>query len=220
MIGNRGGSFTPNNVGIFKRLSRGGTSAGMTDGEGMRRAISRLVLFGLLALSVLFVPFSGNASAAPAQVASAPGHCPHAQPYPPTPNATVQSSTTHPKVGQTIEASGIHYCPNENVRLTIGGKFVGNAHTNSVGAFDPPVVVPGPVGNKLLCGVGASGLPNDRDCLTLFISARGTSGGSSGGGTSFTGVEIGAMIAIAALLLVGGVVFLRAGQRRKQSVAG
>jgi hypothetical protein len=191
----------------------------MTDGEGMRRTISRLALFGLLMASVLFVPFSAHA--APVRLASAPAACPHSKPYPPTPDATVLSSTTHPKVGQTIEASGIHYCPNENVRLTIGGKFVGNAHTNSVGAFDPPVVVPGPFSaTKLLCGVGASGLPNDRDCLTLFLSASGTGGGHHGGGTSFTGVEIGALIALAALLLVGGVVFLRAGQRRKQSVAG
>ena len=179
------------------------------------------MLFGLLVTSVLFVPFSANA--APVRLATAAPACPHAKPYPPTPNATVLSSTTHPKVGQTIEASGIHYCPNENVRLTIGGKFVGNAHTNSVGAFDPPVVVPGPFSaTKLLCGVGASGLPNDRDCLTLFLAGAGTGGhhGSNGGGTSFTGVEIGALIALASLLLVGGVVFLRAGQRRKQSVAG
>jgi hypothetical protein len=184
----------------------------------MRRTISRLVLFGLLIASVLFVPFAAHA--APAGAATAPAACPHPVPYPPAPNATVQSSTTHPKVGQQIEASGIHYCPTEDVRLTIGGKFVGTGHTDATGAFDPQVVVPGPPGQKLLCGIGASGLATDRDCLTLFVAAAGTSNGGSGGGTSFTGVEIGALIAVAAVLLVGGAVFLRAGQRRKRSLAG
>ena len=190
----------------------------MTAGEGMRRTISRLVLFGLLAASVLFVPFSAQAT--PARTVTAAPACPHPKPYPPSPNATVQSSTTHPKVGQKIEASGVHYCPTEDVTITIGGKFVGTGHTNAAGTFDPQVVVPGPPGQKLLCGIGASGLAADRDCLTLFVTAAGTAGGSAGGSTSFTGVEIGALIALAALLLVGGVLFLRAGQRRKQSVAG
>jgi hypothetical protein len=183
----------------------------------MRPTISRLVLFGLLAATVLFVPISAHA--APVGKTVAPAACPHPQPYPPAPNATVQSSTTHPNVGQHIEASGIHYCPDEDVRLTIGGTFVGTGHTDSVGTFDPQVVVPGPAGQKLLCGIGASGLAADRDCLTLFISAGGT-GGGSGGGTSFTGVEVGALIALGALLLVGGGVLLRVGQRRKHPVAG
>jgi hypothetical protein len=130
----------------------------------------------------------------------------------------VQASTTHPKVGQKIEASGVHYCPDEDVTITISGKFVGTAHTNSAGSFDPQVVVPGPVGDKPLCGIGASGLPNDRDCLTLFVQGAGVNPGSSGGGTSLTGVEIGAMVAVASLLIVGGVAVARAGARRKQSV--
>lgn len=186
----------------------------------MRRFVSRLVLFGLLAMTALAVPFAAHA--APVSAAAAPAKCPHPLPYPPFPNATVQSSTTHPHVGDKIEASGIHYCPNEDVRITIGAKFVGTGHTNSVGTFDPQVVVPGPPGNKLLCGVGASGLAADSDCLTLFISAHGTAGGSgnNGGGTSFTGVEIGALIGLAVALIIGGVVFARAGARRKQSIAG
>jgi hypothetical protein len=189
----------------------------------MRRLISRVVLLGLLATSVLVVPVAAQAHpvAAPAASVLKKQVCPHPKPYPPSPHATVQSSTTHPRVGQHIEASGIHYCPNEDVTITIGGHFVGTGHTNGVGTFDPDVIVPGPTGQKLLCGIGASGLSRDRDCLTLFVQGSGTSGqGGGGGGTSFTGVEIGAMIAVAIALLVGGVVFARAGARRKQSIAG
>jgi hypothetical protein len=183
----------------------------------MRRIVSRLLLLCLLSAAVVAVPAAAHAR--PARVA-APAACPHAKPYPPTPDATVQASTTHPAVGQKIEASGIHYCPDEDVTLTIAGKFVGTAHTDSAGSFDPQVVVPGPPGQKPLCGIGASGLPNDRDCLTLFVQAAGTSGNSSGGGTSFTGVEIGALTAVAALLIVAGVALVRAGRRNKQSLAG
>jgi hypothetical protein len=182
----------------------------------VRRTISRLLLFGLLSAVLVAAPAAAHAAAV-----RSPGGppCPHPSAYPPTPDATVQASTTHPEVGQHIEASGIRYCPNENVTLTIAGTFVGTAHTDSAGSFDPQVVVPGPPGQKPLCGIGASGLPDDRDCLTLFVQGAGTSGNSSGG-TSITGVEIGALTAVAALLIVAGVAFARAGRRRKQSVTG
>ena len=187
----------------------------------MRRLISRVVLLGLLATSAFAVPVAAQAHpvAAKAVTAAPKQVCPHPTPYPPSPNATVQSSTTRPRVGQHIEASGIHYCPNEDVTITIAGQFVGTGHTDNAGTFDPGVVVPGPPGKKQLCGIGASGLSRDRDCLTLFVQGSGTGGQSSGGGTSFTGVEIGAMIAVAIALLVGGVVFARAGARRKQTIA-
>lgn len=130
-----------------------------------------------------------------------------------SPDATIMSSTTTPFVGEHIEASGIKYCPNESVRLTIGGQFVGTAHTNGVGSFDPQVVVPGPVGDKQLCGVGASGLSLDQDCLTLHVVSPTTTSG--GPGLAFTGVEIGAIVAVALALLVGGALFATAGRRRK-----
>jgi hypothetical protein len=126
------------------------------------------------------------------------------------------SSTTTPFVGQHIEASGIQYCPNEDVRLTIGGHFVGTAHTNSGQSFDPQVVVPAPVGDQLLCGVGASGLSSDQDCLTLHVVSP--TAPNSGPPLSFTGVEIGAMVAVAIALLVGGVLFATVGRRRKSHV--
>jgi hypothetical protein len=181
----------------------------------MRRLLYALVALVLGATAaVLAAPATASASSHSA--AAAAEICPgFTAAYPFSPNATIMSSTTTPFVGQKIEASGIKYCPNENVRLTIGGQFVGNAHTNGAGSFDPPVIVPGPPGDKLLCGVGASGLLHDQDCLTLHVVAP--TGPNSSPPLSFTGVEIGAIVAVALALLIGGVLFATAGRRRKSA---
>jgi hypothetical protein len=181
------------------------------------------MLLGLLTTAVFAVPFAAQAHpiAVKAAAVATVDACPHPTPYPPSPNATVQASTTHPTVGQHIEASGIHYCPDEDVTITIAGVFVGTGHTNGTGQFDPDVVVPGPPGQKQLCGIGASGLATDQDCLTLFVTAPPAPPSSNGGGgVAFTGVEIGALVAVGIALLIGGVVFARAGARRKQSMTG
>jgi hypothetical protein len=168
----------------------------------------------VFAVLVLPIPAYGT----PVHVAApAAGACPGSDVnYPVVPGATVQSSTTRPKVGAKIEVSGIKYCPNEDVRITISGKFVGTGHTDDQGSFDPQVVVPGPTGQKPLCGIGASGLPNDADCLTLTVTNGGTSGEHH---PATTGVEVASLVAIAAILLVSGAVFVRAGRRRRTSVA-
>lgn len=187
-----------------------------------QRLVSRVVLLALLTAAVFAVPFTAQAHpvALRAAAVTAVDSCPHPTPYPPSPNATVQSSSTHPTVGQHIEASGIHYCPDEDVTITIGGAFVGTGHTDSTGKFDPDVIVPGPAGSKQLCGIGASGLATDQDCLTLDVQAPPTGTKGNGGGVAFTGVEIGSLIAVAVALIIGGVVFARAGARRKQSISG
>ncbi|MDT4906698.1 MAG: hypothetical protein QOH52_4714 [Pseudonocardiales bacterium] len=184
----------------------------------MRRPFARLLAFALMLTAALALPMSASAQDLGTKIA--PGTCVQPKPYPPSPNATIRSSSTTMKVAETIEASGIHYCPDEDVRLTIGGKFVGTAHTDAAGAFDPPVVVPGPAGSKQLCGVGASGLSTDRDCLTLVARAAGSSGlagagGNTGGGTAFTGVEVALLCAVALLLIAGGVAFATAGRGNK-----
>jgi hypothetical protein len=169
----------------------------------------------ILAALVLPVPAYGT----PVHTAAAaPGACPGNVDYPVVPGATVQSSTTRPRVGQKIEVSGIKYCPNEDVNITISGQHVGTGHTDSHGSFDPEVVVPGPPGQKPLCGIGASGLPNDADCLTLTVTASGKHPEKHH--TSKTGVEVASLVAIAAILLVSGIVFVSAGRRRNTSVVG
>lgn len=177
----------------------------------MRRVVTALVALALGALALLGGP--AVASAAPRAAVAGPP-CPGSTLYPPSPDATIMSSTTTPFINQRIEASGIKYCPNEDVTLTIAGKFVGTAHTDSAGSFDPQVTVPGPAGDKLLCGIGASGLVHDRDCLTLHVR---TGTGPNSNHLGSTGVEVATIIAVAVILLGGGALFLGAGRRRKSA---
>lgn len=186
----------------------------------MRRAARLIAVLGLL-LAGLTIGQTG-ALAAPSGVhAVAPEVCPGATTYPPSPGATVMSSTTTPFIGQTIEVSGKGYCPDEDVALFIGSTRVGTAHTDANGSFDPPAKVPGPVGQATLLGRGASGLSLDRDTLVLTIRAASSStpGSPSGEpGLALTGTELTGLIVLAALLLGGGGVMLYAG-RRKRSVS-
>jgi hypothetical protein len=194
----------------------------------MRRLIRFVAVAALLLAGLLAVPAA--AGAAPGVRAAAPQEiCPGAVAYPMSPGATIMSSTTTPYVGQTITVSGVNYCPDEDVDITIGGKHVATTHTDGNGAFDSEVVVPAPTGQRVLAGVGASGLSADRDSLMLTIRAGagvepvavGPAGGSGGsgsgsgtGGLAFTGTEIALLIALAAALLGGGIGLMYAGRRR------
>jgi len=174
----------------------------------------------MLTAFLVAVPAGASAAHAGGRLAAAPtGNCPGPG-YPPRPDATIMSSTTTPSTGETIEASGTHYCADEDVDVTLGGKHVATTHTNSNGAFDPPVTVNYPAGTKVeLCGIGASGLANDQDCLLLTVAGGlGTSPGSNGG-QPMTGVEIAGLIVLALALLGGGVAFVAAGKRRSRHAA-
>ena len=145
--------------------------------------------------------------------------------YPPSPHATLMASTTMPRLGETIEVSGVAFCANEAIRLTLAGTFVGTAHTDGTGAFDPPVKVT-ESGKLSLCGTGSSGIPGDSDCLTLTVSAHGTAGGGShnpsssgGGGTAFTGVQVLLLCLIAGALIVVGWALAAAGRRKRLAAA-
>lgn len=187
----------------------------------MRRPFAQLAVTVLLLAASVLVPASAQAQPSAQAVA---GSCPHPQPYPPGPNATVQSSATNVHSGETIKVSGIRYCPDVDVTITIHGRLVATGHTNSAGSFGPDAaVVPAEQTTAQLCGTGASGLAGDRDCLTLHFRgvagvaaarAPGANAGANGGGTAFTGVEIAALIAVAAALLSVGIAFSTAGRRR------
>lgn len=174
------------------------------------RRISRLIaVLGMLGATLLV----GSTTASAAASACAGGA------YPASSGATIMASTTTPFVRQTIEVSGINFCPNENVSLSIAGQSVGTAHTDASGSFDPQVVVPGPPGDKVLRGVGASGVELDRDGLLLHVrgsnvGGAGGSTGGGGGGLAFTGVQIAALCVLAVLLIGGGAFFARAGRRK------
>lgn len=181
----------------------------------MRRIIARLAVLALIFTALFAAPALART---PAQSpATAP--CPHSGQYPPTTQATVQTSTTNPTVGQQIKISGVHYCANEDVQVTLAGKTVGTAHTGADGSFDFELTVPGPPGTMRVCGLGASGLPNDADCLNIVVQSAGNqgvgngAGNNNGGGTAFTGANIALLCALAALLIAGGVAFSARGRR-------
>jgi hypothetical protein len=185
----------------------------------MRRLVLQVAVLALLAAFGLAVP--SGASAAPAQAAAAA--CSDAAAYPPGANATLQVDTTNPVIGETIKVSGIKFCPNEDVDITIEGVFVATAHTDARGAFDPEVKVTGAAGEKQVCGVGASGLASDRDCLT--INARAATSiqnpapgkDTDTGNPAMTGVEIALLGVLALVLVVGGVLFTTIGRRRNSA---
>jgi hypothetical protein len=183
----------------------------------MRRLIRLVMVLGLVAAGL----FSG------VRAAGAAAPCP-GDPYPVGVGATISASTTTPYVGQTIKVGGRNFGADEDVVISIGGTRVATAHTDVMGSFDPQVVVPGPAGDQELSGVGASGSACDADSLTLHVRvgaavepiAVGPRGGGSGigagsGGLAFTGVQIAAMVAAAAVLLGVGAFLVTAGRRRR-----
>lgn len=180
----------------------------------IRRLLPLLAALGLLALGAAG---PSTAWAGRVRASSAADSCNPSQPYPIAPDATVQVSTTNPRAGDTIKVAGIRYCPNEDVDIAIAGKFVGTRHTDTNGSFDPTVKVPGPAGEKRLCGIGASGLAADRDCLTIDVRAGGSSANPAGGPgePAMTGVEIALLGVLALALVVAGVLFSTFGRRRK-----
>jgi LPXTG-motif cell wall-anchored protein len=168
------------------------------------------------AIAVVLAVFGMGAAVAAPTPTSIPLPCPSPYPFENC-QAHILSSTTTPFQGQTIEVSGLTYHANEAVTLTIGGIFVGTAHTDSNGNFDPPAVVPVTLlGDQPLTGRGASGAANDVDSLVLHITAAGTSN-TGGGGLPNTGVDILTGLAVALALLGAGVLFLRGGRRRHTS---
>jgi hypothetical protein len=180
----------------------------------------RRILVPLVAASVLMLLPTAvcGAGAAPVHAGNQVAGCPHPRPYPPAPDATVEVNTTDPHVGDPLEISGIIYCPDEDVALTIASQHVGAAHTGSAGSFDPQVTTPGPPGPKQVCGIGASGLATDRDCLLIQVQGAGSSEGppaGQGGGTAFTGVQIALLGLLALMLVVGGVVVTTFSRNRR-----
>lgn len=164
----------------------------------------------------LAVPASAGASGPRALAGACNGNA-----YPPSPHAQIEVSTTTPSVGETIEVSGTAYCPDEDVRITLAAAFVTTTHTDGTGAFDPPVKVT-KSGKLRLCGIGASGLADDRDCLMLTVRSHGVAGVNAGpggpgspGGTAFTGLDLLLIIIVAAVLIGSGALLLRGGRRRR-----
>jgi hypothetical protein len=149
--------------------------------------------------------------------------------YPPTTCATLSVSTTTPVAGATITVTGQNFNPNATIRLELHTTtyLLATVTSNSSGSFSTHVTLPsGVTGTHDLIAVGGTaGMPSgcpSQPVQVLQIQGAGTSGGGtgsgSGGGTAFTGVDVLAMIAGAAVLLAAGLLFARAGRRRRVRV--
>lgn len=175
----------------------------------------RVRIRALLALAVVAL---GLTLVAPAGVAQAA-----ATAYPPTTCATISVSTTHPSVGAKITVSGLNFVPNHKVKLVLHSKtyFLVSVNSNAAGAFSVEVQLPANVfGHHEIIAIGGS--PNGHGCPPDPIQIihihgavpSGTSTSHPGGPTAFTGLDIGALLAAAALLILAGVLFTRRGRRR------
>lgn len=180
----------------------------------MRRLLYALVALALgTCAAILAAP--AIASATPHSAAAAAATCPT---YPPGPGPSVSISTTAPFPGETVTISGANFDKNTHVSVVMSSPTVtlASVTTSASGAFTVHATIPAnSSGTRTISVVGgapAQCLPNT---LVITLQAAGPNTGPS---LSFTGVEIGAMIAVAIALLVGGALFATVGRRRKSHV--
>jgi hypothetical protein len=195
----------------------------------MRKSVSAGIAAAMTALAITVVGPALPASAAPAACGNP------VVGYPPgsTSSAQLALSTTFAHPGDTIEASGTHYRPNEDVTIYITGTMteckpstfangikVGTGHTDANGSFDPSIVVPqGLSGNVTVYGIGASLLPYDYSTQPLSLAGAGGSSGSTQP-PAHTGVDIALMLTAGGVLLGAGIIFTRGGKRRRAASHG
>jgi hypothetical protein len=183
----------------------------------MRRLLYALValVLGTTAV-VLAAPAMASATAFSAAAAPAiPADCPT---YPFGPGPSVSISTTTPFPGQSVTITGANFNKGAHVSVVMSPPTVtlGSATTSASGSFTLHATIPaGTTGTKTIAVVG--GAPADCAPNTIAIHVQTPAGPNSGPPLSFTGVEIGAIVAVALALLIGGVLFATAGRRGKSA---
>lgn len=184
-----------------------GKMADVKDVHPMR--VRAILALAVAALAMFFVvPAAG---AAPSVV------CP---PYPPNTGAALAVSTTNPQPGDSITVTGSHFVPNASVRLELHTSVVvlATVQADANGDFSTTVTLPdGVTGTHTI--VAATGVPTSGNCATptITITIQGT---QPPGGTSFTGVDVLAMVLGALALLGVGIALTRGGKRRKPTYQG
>jgi hypothetical protein len=172
----------------------------------------------LRAIIALAVAAAGAFLIAPAAHA-APAVSGPCRPYPPAAGpATVAVSTTDPRPGETITVSGANFAKNTKLEIVLHSNVIvlGTVTTDAQGSFTTTVKMPSDLsGQHELAVVG--GTPDVQGCPVRPISFLGIQPGNSGNppGTSFTGVDVLAMILGAAALIGIGVALNRGGKRRR-----
>jgi hypothetical protein len=154
-------------------------------------------------------------------VPAAAGAAPVCPPYPPNAGAELAVSTTNPQAGETITVSGAHFVPNASVRLELHTTVfvLKTVQADASGDFTTTVKLPdGVTGTHTI--VAATGVPTSGHCATPTVTITIQGGSQPPGGTSFTGVDVLAMVLGAAVLLGVGIALNRSGKRRKPTYIG
>jgi hypothetical protein len=137
--------------------------------------------------------------------------------YPPGPGASLGVSTTTPFAGEQITVSGANFNASKPVTVNMNTQTVelGTTTTNAAGSFSLKVTIPSDATGSHSISVSGPAVPTE--CPPGSIAITIASSSSPKPPLSFTGVEIGALIAVALLLLAGGVLFATAGRRRQHA---
>jgi hypothetical protein len=186
-------------------------------GDGVAR-IGRRLWAGLLAAvalvaATLLVP-AGAASAAG-------GSGSPVAPYPPHLCANLAVSSTIALPGGSIDVTGTHYLAHAHIKviLTQGDRtwVLAKVVSSATGTFQTTVTLPAGVTGKVTIST-TGGTPDGcvLDPILITISAGGVNGG--GGPPAHTGVNVEAMVFLAALLLAVGTPLAVTRRRRPQLV--
>jgi alpha-L-fucosidase len=139
--------------------------------------------------------------------------------------ASISVSTTVPAPGESITVTGVNFNPGGHVRLVLDtGDVLARVTADASGSFTTKVKMPkGVFGfHKLYHRGGKTGQPSSgcpADPGLNIGSGANVPGGTPGhhGGTSFTGLDIGLLLAAAALLIAVGVALNRRSQKSRKS---
>jgi hypothetical protein len=138
--------------------------------------------------------------------------------YPVNQCASLSVSTTNPLPGETITVSGTNFTPNASVRLELHSSVIvlGTVKADAQGSFTTTVKLPSNLTGTHVIFAATGFDPLGGQCVPS--ASLGIQPGSTNtpppGGTSFTGVDILAMVLGAVALLGIGYALNRSGKRR------
>jgi hypothetical protein len=164
------------------------------------------------AILALAVVAFGALFAVPAQSALA---------YPPTTCPSLSVSTTNPQPGATFTVSSSGMPAHSQVKLFLHSDpiLLKTVETDASGSFSTSVTLPdGVTGTHTIVAVPDK--PMAPGCPPPSITINIQPPSNPPGGTSFTGVDVLAMLLGAAALLGVGIALTRSGKRRKVTYQG
>jgi hypothetical protein len=132
--------------------------------------------------------------------------------------ASLSVSTTNPLPGETITVTGTNFTPNASVRLELHSSVIvlGTVKADGQGSFSTTVKIPSNLtGTHVIFAATGFDARGGQCVPSASLSIQGGHAGPPPGGTSFTGVDILAMVLGALALLGIGYALNRSGKRRQ-----